>query len=93
MDSVDQHLAQKKRRKKYIIFNKKRYSDGSCERKKHIIYKDYGAECAKFEGKRTNSQVEYYTGSATAIKRVLQRGNHLINFNSDGSIELKQQQT
>lgn len=90
VQSAGKEQVQKKRRKKYIIFNKKRYSDGSQHRRKQVIYEGYGAASAKLEGKRTNSQVDYYTGSATAIKRVLQRGNHLISFNVDGSIELKQ---
>jgi len=92
VESADKQLDMRKKRKKYIILNKKRYSDGSFEKKRSVIYKDYGQNYAKFEGKRTHSAVDYYAGSATALAKVLERGNHQISFNSDGSIELSEKQ-
>lgn len=60
-----------KKRKKYTIFNYKRRSDGSLEKKKSVIYKDYHPENLKARQKKANQAMQYYVGSAAAIKKVL----------------------
>ena len=79
---------QRRKRKKFTVFNYKRHSDGSLEKKKSVIYKDYYPKNSKIFDKNVNPKMQYYVGSAAAIKKVLQRGQHQVSLKNDGSIEL-----
>ena len=79
----------KKKRKKYTVFNIKRRSDGSFEKKKSVIYKDYNPKKLMAREKNSTQGMQYYVGSAAAIKKVLEQGQHQISLKHDGTIELK----
>ena len=59
---------QRRKRKRFTVFNYKRHSDGSLEKKKSVIYKDYYPKNSKIFDKNVNPKMQYYVGSAAAIK-------------------------
>lgn len=64
-------------KKKITVIQKKKRRDGSSEKQKQIIYKDYGDAFARRESRRLGSALECYSGSAKALQRVVRSGNSI----------------
>jgi len=89
VDSVNKKLNNAQKRRKFKVLKISKHSDGSIERQKHIIYKDYGTRAQQDHiSKINNYSLGRYHGSASAFKKVIEEGNHDLVQSNDGKVQL-----